>query len=1408
MKIRRIISVVLAVLMLSSLLTVAASAADADLAGTGYANQSYLETYAAQAAKESGLGYTYTPTATTFKVWAPEATSVMVKMFTTGTDAESGAAVLGTSAMTYNSTTGIWSLTKSGDLKNTYYTYLVTRNGVVSETVDPYAKAVGANGNRSMVCDLDSTDPAGWENDSHVLFDNPGEAVVWEVHVRDFSIDVSSGVSEANRGKYLAFTEGNTTVNGEGKVASCVDYLVEHNVNCVQLMPVEDFASIDETDDAVKRNWGYDPKNYNVPDGSYSSDPYDGNTRIKEFKMLVQALHDRGIAVVMDVVYNHTFVREGSPFSKTVPKYFYRMSNMNNNTYYNGSGLGNVLSTEKAMTRQYIQDSLLYWVNEYHVDGFRFDLMGCFDTASVKAWRTALNAVDSRIMMYGEPWAGSSDVGISNAVSKSNIASLTGVGAFNEGYSDALKGSHETATGTGFLNGGANTEILKAAGGTASDFSGAKPGQMIQYTDNHDNWTLFDKVLAANKTSGFKTAKDDETLYNTNKNIVNNPSAQVLGQMKVALTSSLTSQGIPFTVAGTEFCRTKYGDQNSYRTPDTINAIDWSRAGTYAAVADYYAGLVAIRKAVSAFGDDTANSVSTISSSPTAWQITNNKSGEWNKVIVALNNSASAKSISLSGSWVVVANGTKAGTASLGTASGSYNVPAWSSVVLVDSSSFGNYTQPALGTAALTVEHYTRDSASGSYTKALTETAKYKEGQTWRASQNLAILFDHDYDKVESTVSGNATYGTATAGQNITVKYYYTRNIGSGYLTVNFLDTTSGQRVKTPMKYRLKDGDPFSIPATRVQGYEIDTARIPGKTIDKFDASHPATFNFYYKPLTNTTTKVHYYNSKGWSWVNCYAYDDQGNEALGAWANQGKRDASKMNDDPDEADSKWLVVNVPTSACYVMFHNTNANAQVPDQGEPGYEVAGEAWIKDNVTTFNCTIVTSHIDLETGEKLSPDVTKAYTNVGSNQVYATSPDTTLNRNYIAPALASGFYQPGVLNVVYLYTDEIHHEDKLTYGDVDLDTYVTVMDVTVLQRALAKQITLTADQNTVADVDNNSEVGSTDVTYIQRYLAEMKVKGNRTGKVVGEAIGEYTYDEFLTAYNALNTLIAKYPAATYGTYPQYVSAQAALSTYSTTSMNPNADVDEVDAGYLACTAAYSALSQIQIGGGGGGGGDDTNGRTIIFSNNKGFSTVNIYYWSDGGDGPVAWPGVAMTYLDTNEYGEQRYTFEMPEGMTNYIINDGAQQTVDIPFTGSTGVYMTDPDGEGHYEVGFYDISGESGGGSTGGGGETGGGGSSTGSFLLTDNFGWGTAYVYAWDADGNPLNGEWPGASQAETLTNDYGETQFKCYIPEGAVGVILNNGSGAQTEDITDFSYAGYWMDGSQNDLGHYIVTGWN
>ena len=275
--------------------------------------------------------------------------------------------------------------------------------GDPQETCDIYAKAVGVNGNRAMVVDLDSTDPDGWDKDKHITYDSPTDTVVWEVHVRDFSISPDSGVTDANKGKYLAFTEKGTTLNSQGVISTGIDYLKELGVTHVQLLPVFDYATIDETQDGAF-NWGYDPKNYNVPEGSYSSDPYDGNVRINEFKQMIKALHDAGIGVIMDVVYNHTYTAKDSSFQKTVPNYYYRMNK--DGTFSDASGCGNETASEHAMFRKYMIDSILYWIQEYHIDGFRFDLMGVHDVTTMNKIREAVDKLDGgkKIILYGEPW--------------------------------------------------------------------------------------------------------------------------------------------------------------------------------------------------------------------------------------------------------------------------------------------------------------------------------------------------------------------------------------------------------------------------------------------------------------------------------------------------------------------------------------------------------------------------------------------------------------------------------------------------------------------------------------------------------------------------------------------------------------------------------------------------------------------------------------------------------------------------------------------------------------------------------------------------------------------------------------------------------------------------------------------
>ena len=1297
MKLRSIISCVLVFLMLVSSVSVGISAVEVDVAQTGYHNQSYLETYAQAAKNEQGMGAIYSPQSTTFKVWSPTATAVMVKLYSTGTDAESGASVLGTHSMTKNATTGIWSLTLNGDYKDVFYTYLLTIDGSTTETQDPYATAVGANGERSMVVDLDSTDPEGWENDQHVLFDSAAEASVWEVHVRDFSISPSSGVSDEYKGKYLAFTEGNTTINGEGDIATCVDYLVEQGINCIQLLPIADFSGIDETNSDPQRNWGYNPVNFNVPDGAYATDCYDGNARIKEFKQLVQACHDRGIAVVMDVVYNHTYVLEGSALARTVPKYYHRMSDAQN--YYNGSGLGNCLSTEKAMTSKYVVESLKYWVEEYHIDGFRFDLMGAMDCNTLNAARAELDKIDTRILMYGEPWAGG-ESGISNGATNANFSQLNDrIGGFNQTYAENLKGSESNHSGTtgAFAQGDTtNAAILDAAKANFTYFGTSATSKALNYLDNHDNLTFYDKLLRTNVDDlrskygyRFVADKDNESLYDTNNASANTYYPEVANQLKLGLVSVMTAQGLPFMNAGTEFARSKYGDANSYRTSDKINAIDWTRLEQWGGEADYYAGLIKIRKAFSPFKDSKADAITTISTSnPVAYSISNTKAGEWSKAVVIMNNNKTdSKTVNLpSGTWTVVANDKKAGVDSLGTATGTYTVPAQSGAILVQ----GTYTKPAEGYATLTAEHYVRDSASGDYTLAKTNTAKYAVGQTYRAITDANILFDHELDSYESS-SGQLS-GDVVANKNVTVKFYYTRFTHSNYLTVNFLDSTTGNRVRPHIEYRLHDGAEFSIPATGVQGYSLDTTKYPAGTVGKFDASAPLEFNYYYNELTHTQTVVHFYNSHpNWNntTIQCYAYfDTSTEEPLGKWTDNK---AGNMVKDPTLGDN-WYTVTIPNvKSCRVMFHpatSVSGAQQEPGQGEAGYEVSGEAWIKDRVLTFSCSVVTSYIDLNTGKQLAPDSTKEYTKITSNGMYSTTAKPELG-GYITPANASNFFKAGITNVVYLYdgTQPPTPGNKILIGDADLDGDINIMDSTVIQLHLAKLRDFSDDAMIAADCDKTNDVTVMDSTCIQLYLAKVPGFGS-VGEVVGggdgPVTGDHTFAELIEMYNTLSAKYLALPNNYYADDEGYKSAGAALDTYKSVTLNPTADPELIDEAYDAFEAAYAVIKDY-----------DENVTPplpekidIYFTNNLGWSKVNYYCW---GAANMTWPGAQMTKDHTNEMGQDVYKVTVdPSVYQNIIFNNGmdgySNQTVDIAIDttiASIGYYISGTDSMGKQDV-----------------------------------------------------------------------------------------------------------------------------
>ena len=633
------------------------------------------------------LGCTYSKESTTFKVWSPEADDVRVQLYRTGSDEEPNAQMLESYGLKFDKTTGVWSIVVFGDLKNLYYTYLVTVHGKTQETQDVYSVATGVNGKRSMVCDLKSTNPEGWEKDRHVFVSAPNDALIWEVHVGDFSGSETSGVRPEYRGKYLAFTERGTKLNGTEDIPTCVDYLLKLGVNYVHLNPVYDFDSVDEAHPEKKEyNWGYDPANYNVPEGSYSTDPFHGEVRIREFKEMVMALHRAGIGVIMDVVYNHTSKRD-SCFNKTAPDYYYRKYG---DRFLDSSGCGNVIASEKAMVRNYIVQSVLYWAKEYHIDGFRFDLMGCIDTITMNMIRMSLDEIDSRILMYGEPWtANMADNGIAfeQATVKENAEKIsTRIALFNDTFRNALKGNTDDAS-VGYIQGSSHnvyyiiSGILACSSSTFAKWA-RKPCQCVTYNSAHDNLTLWDKLLKSQNITDYDT--DDE---------------DILAMNKLSAALVYTSQGIPFILAGEEMARTKRGDHNSYKSPLTVNALDWSRAKKYENLVNYYQGLISIRKAFSPFREPTTSTVSNTyfvtNGKAVAYTVPNITEHEWSMMAILFNNTTEESTITLKShttlpkEWVVIGDRQKAGLEEIRRLNGNeITIPPRTALILVDDTSF------------------------------------------------------------------------------------------------------------------------------------------------------------------------------------------------------------------------------------------------------------------------------------------------------------------------------------------------------------------------------------------------------------------------------------------------------------------------------------------------------------------------------------------------------------------------------------------------------------------------------------------------------------------------------------------------------------------------------------------------
>ncbi len=526
------------------------------------------------------LGAVIRDDGTVFKVWAPTASAVTLNLYEAGDGGEAFERLDMEKAEQ-----GVWQA-KAACGSGTYYTYSVTAGGTTRETADPYARAAGVNGDRSMVVDLAATDPEGFREEA---FDAPietyGDAVIWEVHVRDFS---NRAAGSAYPGKYLAFTETGL-VNGAGEKIG-VDYLKELGVTHVHLQPVYDFATVDETAlDRPQFNWGYDPKNYNVPEGSYATDPYHGEVRIREFKQMVQALHRAGIGVIMDVVYNHTWDLD-SALNRTVPYYYYRF--LSSGDPSNGSGCGNETASERAMFRKYMVDSVTYWLTEYRLDGFRFDLMALHDLDTMQAIEQAVHALNPKALLYGEGWTGgTSRLNPNLQCTQANIRKLTasegaagGIAVFNDAIRDGLKGSVFDTKDRGYISGSANKTtaaktVFGLTGGTGSGASWkAKDAMVINYMTSHDNHTLWDK-LAMSAPEADEAAKT--------------------AMVRLGASVVMISRGTPFFLAGEEMLRTKQGDGNSYKSSDEVNNLDWEAlvpGSAQAETAAFYRGLIAMRK--------------------------------------------------------------------------------------------------------------------------------------------------------------------------------------------------------------------------------------------------------------------------------------------------------------------------------------------------------------------------------------------------------------------------------------------------------------------------------------------------------------------------------------------------------------------------------------------------------------------------------------------------------------------------------------------------------------------------------------------------------------------------------------------------------------------------------------------
>ena len=595
--------------------------------------------------KGTDLGLTYSSLASKFKIWSPVAEKAQLIIYENGTGGEP----LQTIDMRRNEA-GTWTAALGGNQKGKFYVFRVMINNEwLDEVPDPYAKIVGANGKRAMVGDLKETNPAGWQTDKTIALKNATDAIIYELHVRDASIALTSGIQ--HKGKFLGLTEKGTK-NSDG-LTTGLDHLKELGVTHIHLLPFFDYNSVDETKPGEKYNWGYDPLNYNTPEGSYATDPYDGLTRIKELKQLIKTFHANGLNVVMDVVYNHTALTEKSSFNQLVPGYYYRQTS--DGIFSNATACGNETASEKPMVRKFILESMIYWVKEYHVDGFRVDLMGVHDIETMNIISKELHKIKPGILIYGEAWtAGSSPLPDSLRALKKTAYKLDNIAVFSDDIRDGIKGSVFDHADKGFASGKPGMEesikfgVVAACKHPQIDYSkvnyskapyAAEPYNTISYCECHDNHTLWDKLSISAKDA----TEDDKKKM-----------------QKLALAIVLTSQGISFLHAGTEFLRSKKGMENSFESPDSINAIDWNLKTKNNDVSDYVKALIKMRKAHPAFRMTTTKQISSgirfVNNLPehmVAYAVNGAAVKDaWKKIFIVYNGSANTQSINLPhGKW-------------------------------------------------------------------------------------------------------------------------------------------------------------------------------------------------------------------------------------------------------------------------------------------------------------------------------------------------------------------------------------------------------------------------------------------------------------------------------------------------------------------------------------------------------------------------------------------------------------------------------------------------------------------------------------------------------------------------------------------------------------------------------------